>query len=118
MRNKQPPTRITLTQYIRRFGAEAEALKRAYCDIFGLWRSCPFKPCRRHRACAGDCSVCLKRGMASVPREVQWRARQRLIRATPESAGPPERTARECMPVALFELEAQRERQRLSGPAK
>jgi hypothetical protein len=46
---------------------------------------------------------------------VQWQAREQLKAATPADAGPPERNARECMPSALFELEAQRERMRASG---
>jgi hypothetical protein len=114
-KNKKKTKKMTTEDYVRRFDAEAAAMKRAYCNIFSFWRTCPSKLCRRAQACVGDQNTCLKRGVHDVPRDVQWQARAQLIATAPASAGPPERTARECMPMAFFELEAQRERQRMSG---
>jgi hypothetical protein len=56
---------------------------------------------RRARACAGDARICLARRVNEVSREVQWQARQDVMRATPPQAGPAERTAREFLPGAL-----------------
>jgi hypothetical protein len=100
--------KMTPDDYARRFEDEAAAMTRAYCNMFKLWRGCPFKRCRRARTCAGDESGCLKRGVTAVPRDMQWLARRLLIAATPAQAGPPERTAREFMPDALLELKARR----------
>jgi hypothetical protein len=38
-----------------------------------------------------------------VPRDIQWRARQDIIEATPLNFGRPEREARKCMPRDLYE---------------
>lgn len=92
---------------MRRFAAEAAAMKRAYCNMFRFWLACPVKRCRKTRNCLGDQDTCLKRGLKDVPRRVQFQARQQLIAATPASAGPPEHAARESMPLGLFELAAQ-----------
>jgi hypothetical protein len=109
-----PPT-LTPQQYVRRFEAEEAVLKRAYCTLFGFWRDCPLRRCRRARCCVGDQGACLQRRVSEVPLHAQWRARQQLIAATPANAGPPERMARECMPTAFFELAANRERRVRSG---
>jgi hypothetical protein len=103
---------MTPEQYLRRFAAEEALLKRAYCTMFGFWRRCPFKRCRKARCCVGDQDACLRCRVDEIDRHTQWRARQQLIIATPASAGPPERTARACLPMAFFELAENRERRR------
>jgi hypothetical protein len=45
----------------------------------------------------------LKRALDRVPRDVQFRARQDVIEATPLNFGGPEREARKCMPRDLCE---------------
>ena len=113
---KRLPKQMTTEQYLCRFEAEIAALKHAYCDIFGFWRRCACKRCRRARACVGDHSACLKGGLAEVPRRAQWQARQMLIKGTPKHAGPPEKMAREYMPAVIFEMEEKRDQLRLSIP--
>jgi len=49
-----------------------------------------------------DAGACLKRALATVPHEVQWRARQEILAATPQNIGAPERAARQCMPSDLY----------------
>jgi len=93
---------IPVERYKARFNAEKAMLQRHYCSVFKFWRTCGLKPCRKMRACMGDANACLKRGERTVPRRMQWDARQEILAATPESAGPPERAARESMPVELY----------------
>jgi len=101
--SKQPSKQKQLTteRYVARFNAEKAALRRAYCNLFGFWRACALRRCRRDRACGGDAGLCLARRVNEVSREIQWRARQEVMRATPAEAGPAERTAREFLPEAL-----------------
>jgi hypothetical protein len=93
---------LTLEEYRVRFDAEKAKVQRHYCTLFGFWRSCPFKPCSRARACKGDQSACLKRWVPQVPRDRQFRARQDLLEATPHHIGAPERAAREFMPGGFW----------------
>jgi hypothetical protein len=99
--SKKAPNQLTTERYVARFNAEKAALRRAYCNLFGFWRACVLKRCRRERACSGDAGACLGRRVNEVSREMQWQARQQVMRATPAEAGPPERTAREFLPGAL-----------------
>ena len=85
-----------------RFHAEKAVLARHYCTVFKFWRDCPFKRCRRERTCCGDEHACLKRGQDEIPRKVEWRARQQILRSTPANAGPPERMAREFLPSSFY----------------
>jgi hypothetical protein len=98
---KQAPTKMTSEQYVARFNAEKARLTRDYCDMFKFWLHCAFRPCRKARRCVGDARACLKHRAAEVPRDAQWQARQQILASTPVNAGPPERTARECMPAYL-----------------
>ena len=100
--NSQTIEGIPAERYRARFNAEKANLRRRYCTIFKFWRTCRFKPCRKMRTCMGDAKACLKRGEASVSHNMQWDARQHILAATPESAGPPERSARECPPRELY----------------
>jgi hypothetical protein len=88
-------------EYARRFALEKLALQRRYCDAFALWRNCRHPACHRQQCCRGDANACLKRALDRVPRDVQRRARQRIVAATPRNLGAPEREARLCMPGDL-----------------
>ncbi len=99
--SKTTTKELTAARYVARFNAEKAALRRAYCNLFGFWRSCALKRCRRERSCGGDAGACLARRVKEVPRENQWRARQQILSATPAEAGPPERTAREFLAEGL-----------------
>jgi hypothetical protein len=89
-------------QYAQRFAVEKLALQRRYCDAFALWQSCERPACRRRRCCRGDANACLQRALDRVPRDVQRRARQNIIAATPRNLGAPEREARLCMPHDFY----------------
>jgi hypothetical protein len=95
------PKRMTAGAYMARFRAEKAWLQRHYCVAFGFWRTCAGKRCRRARTCVGDAPACLKRNVASVPREAQFDARQRVAESTPANIGAPERFARGHMAAGL-----------------
>ena len=95
------PRAVSGEQYEARYRAEEKKLRRRYCTLFAFWKSCGSKPCRKARACAGDTLACLKRNEASLSREQQFAARQRVLDATPANLGAPERLARQAMPAAL-----------------
>ena len=38
-----------------------DALKRRRCTDWLFWELCAYKPCRRHRGCAGDVTRCFDR---------------------------------------------------------
>jgi len=106
VKSKATPKRkpkLTPAQYAARFKAEKALQQRRYCDAFGLWRSCRRSSCRRLERCGGDQHACLKRALASVAHDVQWRARQDVLDAMPRNVGKPERTARQCMPRDFYE---------------
>jgi hypothetical protein len=86
-----------------RFAIEKARQQRRFCNAFALWRSCRNKACHRQGACCGDSEACLKRGLARVPYDLQWRVRRAIIAATPHNIGAPERAARQCMPGDLYE---------------
>jgi hypothetical protein len=100
--SKQTTAKLSAEQYAARIDAEKAALRRHYCDVFKFWRMCPFRRCRKARACAGDAKLCLKRRVHEIPREIQWQARQHILVSTPPDAGSPERMAREFLPVSLL----------------
>jgi hypothetical protein len=92
---------LTREDFRARFDAEKLALARHYCTLFGFWRSCRFKPCRRARACKGDHRACLQRAVGRIARAEQFAARQRLLAMTPANLPAPERAARDLMPNTL-----------------
>jgi hypothetical protein len=93
---------LTREEFQARFNSEKAEVQRHYCTLFGFWRACAFKQCRRARACKGDQNACLKRWVTQVPRDQQFRARQDLLEATPRHIGAPERAAREFMPSGFW----------------
>ena len=95
------PRRMTGQAYEARYRAEAKFLRRYYCTLFGFWKGCAFKPCRKAHACAGDAQACLRRNEGFVSREKQFVARQEVLEATPANIGAPERLARQAMPGGL-----------------
>jgi len=95
---KLPPA-----EQARRLAVEKIRQQRRYCDAFALWRSCRRMSCRRQRSCGGDANACLRRALARVPRDVQHRVRDDILKATPRNFGGPERKARQCMPRDLYE---------------
>jgi hypothetical protein len=94
--------KMSPTEYTRRLAHEKLLQQRRYCDAFRLWRFCDHGVCRRLQRCGGDATKCLKRSLARVPREVQHRARQDILKRTPLNLGAPEREARKFMPVDSY----------------
>jgi len=94
--------KMSSTEYARRLAQEKILQQRRYCDAFALWRFCRHSVCHRQQACAGDAAMCLKRSLTRVPREVQYRAREDILKATPRNLSAPEREARKFMPIDLL----------------
>ena len=59
------PKTMTARDYEARYRAEVKTLRRYYCTLFAFWKSCGFRP------------------EASVSRDKQFAARQRLLETTP-----------------------------------
>jgi hypothetical protein len=98
-----PKPKLAPVKFAMRFAIEKALQEKRYCDAFALWRTCRHKPCRRQYACCGNAHDCLRRALPRVPRDIQWRARQDILDATPHNIGAPERKARQCMPSDLYE---------------
>jgi hypothetical protein len=98
--NKSPTLEDYLTQeeFRARFEAEKVKVQRHYCTLFGFWRSCRFKLCRREHACRGDQHECLKLSVSRLTRTEQFDAREKLLQATPRNLPAPEYAARHLMP--------------------
>jgi hypothetical protein len=92
----------TPVDYARRVAIERLSLQRRYCDAFEQWKNCKRPQCRRRQSCLGDAAACLKHALVRVPRDIQRRARERIVAATPRNIGAPEREARLSMPSDLF----------------
>ena len=89
-------------QHARRLASETERQQRRYCEAFALWKTCRRGACRRLRGCGGDAHACLKRALDSVPQAQQLRARDDILKATPQNIGAPEREARQRLPRECF----------------
>lgn len=103
MPGKKPKPKLSPAQFAARLEAEKVLVRRHYCEVFKMWRTCPLKSCRRRRACHGDTMICLARLIARVPRLEQYQARRRLLEATPDNIGAPELKARQYMPRDFYE---------------
>ena len=66
MPGKKPKPKLSPALYAARLEAEKVLVRRHYCDVFKMWRTCPLKACRRMRACGGDTMICLVRVIARV----------------------------------------------------
>jgi hypothetical protein len=90
-------------EHAQRFVRESELQLRRYCNAFALWRRCRRRACRRSRACTGDTHRCLKSALDRLPHAEQLQVRARILAATPQNIGAPERAARQCLPRELYE---------------
>lgn len=100
--SKESEQTFTPEEFQKRFAAAAKAAQREYCDIFGFWRACRMKSCRRSKACGGDPLRCLKHGYAQVPDEASDRALARIIAATAANADRPTQLARRMSPQSFY----------------
>jgi hypothetical protein len=99
-RNKKP--KLSPAEFARRYGREAAAQQRRYCDAFAAWRSCPKKRCRRARACHGYVTDCLKRALRTASPQAHANARAVSLQGVPRNIGAPERKARQSLPEDFY----------------
>jgi hypothetical protein len=95
--------------FARRYGREAAAQQRRYCDAFALWRDCRKSRCRRARRCLGYATDCLKRAFSAVHPSTHVAVRTALLQGVPRNIGAPERKARESLPEDFYVKAAARE---------
>jgi len=99
--NKKP--KLSAADFARRYGREATAQQRRYCNAFALWRDCRKKHCRRAQSCLGYVTDCLKRAFRTVPPRRHVQVRQELLAGVPCNIGAPERKARQNLPEDFYE---------------
>ncbi len=63
---KKNRPKLSEAEFARRYGREAVAQQRRYCNAFALWRTCPKGRCRRAQRCLGYVTDCLKRAFRMV----------------------------------------------------
>ena len=73
-------------EWQRRFDAACAIVARKYCDLFGFWRDCRYKPCLSARRCSGDAGACLQSRSQSIPHETGIAAHNRMLAETPTNA--------------------------------
>ncbi len=94
--------KLSPAEFARRYGREAAAQQRRYCDAFALWRGCRKNRCRRARRCLGYVTDCLKRAFGAVPGPAHVKARNALNKAVPRNISAPERKARQNLPEDFY----------------
>jgi hypothetical protein len=92
-RNKTPSEKIftkrrSVEDGLKLADAAHEAVWRLYCEVFGFWRACSAKKCRRHRRCLGEPAQCLMRGLPSVPPALQLAAAKEVAEGGPRRVPP------------------------------
>ena len=80
--------RRTVEQGLNLADAAHAATWRLYCEVFGLWRSCSVKKCRRHRRCLGEPAGCLMRGLPAVPEARRLTAANEVVAGGPRRIPP------------------------------
>ena len=81
------------------------ATHRLYCDVFGFWRGCQSRMCKRHRHCIGKANICLARNLPKVPHWRHFMARKQVLAGGPRRLPPAthiEWTVRRCDLVQLM----------------
>ncbi len=74
---------------------------RKYCDLFGFWHDCRYKPCRSARRCVGDQGACLQSRCWNVPYDVRIAAQIRMDAEAPPNADRFTRGAHHYGPTSL-----------------
>ncbi len=80
--------RRTVGEGLKLADAAHGAVWRLYCDVFGFWRACAGKKCRRHRRCLGEPAGCLMRGLPSVPQALRLAAAKEVAAGGPRRVPP------------------------------
>ena len=80
--------RLTPDEQAAQREAAFAAIRRLYAEALPLWRSCPRGYCRRHKACSGEASTCLKRGWPLMPAELQRLAFDQVMAGGPRRLPP------------------------------
>jgi len=94
--------KLSEADFARRYGREAAAQQRRYCNAFALWQACPKNRCRRARRCLGYVTDCLKRAFRTVPPRLHVQVKRELLQGVPRNIGAPERKARQNLPEDFY----------------
>jgi hypothetical protein len=96
--------KLSEAEFARRYGREAVAQQRRYCNAFALWRTCPKGRCRRARRCLGYVPDCLKRAFRMVHPRLHGQVRRELLQNVPRNINAAERKARQNLPEDFYEM--------------
>jgi hypothetical protein len=77
---------LTPKEWQARHDEACAIVARKYCDMFGFWHDCRYKPCRAARRCSGDQGYCLHSRGYNIPYDAVAAARRRMAGATPPDA--------------------------------
>ena len=99
---KSSRPKLSEAEFARRYGREAAAQQRRYCNAFALWRTCPKGRCRRARRCLGYVTDCLKRAFRDVHPRLHGQVQRKLMQGVPRNISAPERKARQSLPEDFY----------------
>jgi hypothetical protein len=94
--------KLSQAEFARRYGREAAAQQRRYCNAFALWRTCPKSRCRRTQSCLGYVTDCLKRAFGIVHPRRHGQVQRELLQNVPRNISAPERKARQNLPEDFY----------------
>ncbi len=94
--------KLSEAEFARRYGREAVAQQRRYCNAFELWRTCSKGRCRRARRCLGYVPDCLRRAFRMVHPRRHEEVRRELMHNVPRNISAPERKARQNLPEDFY----------------
>jgi len=83
---RKSEAKLSAEEWQARQNAAWAVVARKYCDMFGFWRDCRYKPCRNARRCRGDQGTCLSNRWPSVSYEAGVAAQIRMRAETPPNA--------------------------------
>jgi hypothetical protein len=93
--------KLSPQEWQARFHAACATVARKYCDMFGFWRDCRYRPCRSARRCVGDQRFCLQSRCWDIPYDAGVAAHNRMIAELPPDADSFHVTAHYRPPTSL-----------------
>jgi hypothetical protein len=80
--------RLTPDEQVVQREADFAAIRRLYCEVVPVWRSCRRGYCRRHQSCRGEAGACLARAWPLLPPALQNAAYAQVIAGGPRRQPP------------------------------
>src|SRR5271170_2286654 len=87
--------RLTPDEQAAEREAAFAAIKRLYCEVVPVWRTCQRGYCRRHSLCRGNPASCLPRGWPLLAADLQTQAFRAVTLGGPRRLPPATHTEAE-----------------------